>query len=277
MDVPAGTYYTGPVRWALESGVTTGTSSTTFAPNQADAGFNSLRSYLATTTSTTERTSVMETTEIERLNNQSKGLQVFSAVIRIAFGAAAIEITLRLASEYEGVTFGSLLLAAPLFTVGLLSLLCFWFVRMTAATNYLLAELLEASRQHNVASDSNSGPATSSNSGPATSSNSGPATSSNSGPATRQTALTQRPSVLERMVVLRMSRLTDQRARRSEKICAVTGCGRNSHSGHACAARISGWTDPRFSPASELHPSPKLSLSPCCLSGGLVHLPPADR
>lgn len=35
VDVPAGTYYTDPVRWALESGVTTGTSATTFAPNQA--------------------------------------------------------------------------------------------------------------------------------------------------------------------------------------------------------------------------------------------------
>jgi len=34
-DVPAGTYYTDPVRWAFETGITTGTSSTTFAPNQA--------------------------------------------------------------------------------------------------------------------------------------------------------------------------------------------------------------------------------------------------
>ena len=32
-DVPAGTYYTEPVRWAFENGITTGTSSTTFAPN----------------------------------------------------------------------------------------------------------------------------------------------------------------------------------------------------------------------------------------------------
>ena len=35
VDVPAGTYYTDPVRWAFETGITTGTSPTTFAPNQA--------------------------------------------------------------------------------------------------------------------------------------------------------------------------------------------------------------------------------------------------
>ena len=35
VDVPAGTYYTDPVRWAFENGITTGTSPTTFAPNQA--------------------------------------------------------------------------------------------------------------------------------------------------------------------------------------------------------------------------------------------------
>ena len=35
VDVSAGTYYTDPVRWAFETGITTGTSSTTFAPNQA--------------------------------------------------------------------------------------------------------------------------------------------------------------------------------------------------------------------------------------------------
>lgn len=34
VDVPAGTYYTDPVRWAFENGITTGTSSTTFDPNQ---------------------------------------------------------------------------------------------------------------------------------------------------------------------------------------------------------------------------------------------------
>ncbi|NCG25824.1 MAG: hypothetical protein GWP47_17035 [Actinobacteria bacterium] len=31
----AGTYYTDPVRWAFENGITTGTSLTTFDPNQA--------------------------------------------------------------------------------------------------------------------------------------------------------------------------------------------------------------------------------------------------
>jgi hypothetical protein len=35
VDVPAGTYYTDPVRWAFENGITTGTSPTTFDPNQA--------------------------------------------------------------------------------------------------------------------------------------------------------------------------------------------------------------------------------------------------
>ena len=35
VDVPAGTYYTDPVRWAFETGITTGTSSTTFDPNKA--------------------------------------------------------------------------------------------------------------------------------------------------------------------------------------------------------------------------------------------------
>ena len=35
VDVPAGSYYTDPVRWAFETGITTGTSPTTFAPNQA--------------------------------------------------------------------------------------------------------------------------------------------------------------------------------------------------------------------------------------------------
>jgi len=35
VDVPAGRYYTDPVRWAFETGITTGTSSTTFDPNKA--------------------------------------------------------------------------------------------------------------------------------------------------------------------------------------------------------------------------------------------------
>ena len=152
----------------------------------------------------------MKPYQIEVINDQSKVFQIVSAVIGVVFGWAGINITWTLANNYEDVTFGSLLVAAPLFTVGLLSLLCFWFVRMTAATNYLLAELLEASRQHHVASDSNSGP------------------------ATRQTALTQRPGVLERMVGAPdvASDLTSEPGA-PEKICAVTGCGRNSQSGHA--------------------------------------------
>ena len=152
----------------------------------------------------------MDLDEIEKLNKQSKGFQAISAVIGIVFGAAAIEISLRLTSEYEGVTFGALLLAAPLFTVFLLGALCFWFARMTAANNQLLAELIENSRQHRFASDSNGGSATS------------------------QTAMTQRPSVLKRMEgAPDDAPYSTSEPGASEKICAVTGCGRNSHSGHA--------------------------------------------
>ena len=34
-DVAAGRWFTDPVRWAFENGITNGTSSTTFDPNQA--------------------------------------------------------------------------------------------------------------------------------------------------------------------------------------------------------------------------------------------------
>jgi len=32
-DVPSGLYYTQPVAWLVETGITTGTSPTTFSPN----------------------------------------------------------------------------------------------------------------------------------------------------------------------------------------------------------------------------------------------------
>lgn len=85
----------------------------------------------------------MKTTDIENLNRQSKGFQILSAIIGAVFAWAGINITWTLAEEYGDVTFYSLMLAAPLFTVGLLGFLCFWFARMTSGTNAALLAILK--------------------------------------------------------------------------------------------------------------------------------------
>ena len=140
----------------------------------------------------------MNTTDIKNLNQQSLGFQILSAFIGIVFGWAGLNITWTLTSEYEGVTFGSLLLAAPLFTVFLLGALCFWFARMTAATNQLLEELLEVSRQHQPDA---------------------PALAKQ--PTASQTAPTSQPTGV----------VQNSRTGTSEKtVCAVTDCGRSSRS-----------------------------------------------
>lgn len=85
----------------------------------------------------------MDTNKIEKLYRESIGFQVLSVVISIVFGWAGINITWTMAKDYEGVTFGSLLFAAPLFTVFLLGALCLWFARMTSATNAALLAILK--------------------------------------------------------------------------------------------------------------------------------------
>lgn len=107
----------------------------------------------------------MKPYQIEVINDQSKVFQIVSAVIGVVFGWAGINITWTLAKNYEDVTFGSLLLAAPLFTVFLLGFLCFWFARMTSATNAALIAILVELRVNNTAPRSVGGAITSSGRG----------------------------------------------------------------------------------------------------------------
>lgn len=152
----------------------------------------------------------MSATDINKLNNQSLGFQTVSVLIGIVFGWAGLNLTWTLSKENEDLTFALLLVgAAPLFTVFLLCLLCFWFARMAAATNQLLADLLETSRQHQpVAPDSTNKPTTS------------------------QTALSQ-PPTSQAVPTQPTTSVLGRIAGAPEKICAVTDCGRHSHTGHA--------------------------------------------
>ena len=141
----------------------------------------------------------MSATDITKLNQQSLGFQIVSVLIGTVFGWAGLNLTWTLVKENEDLTFASLLVyAAPLFTVFLLSLLCFWFARMTAATNQLLVELLEVSRQHQPDA---------------------PALAKQ--PTASQTAPTSQPTGV----------VQNWRTGTSEKtVCAVTDCGRSSRS-----------------------------------------------
>jgi hypothetical protein len=70
---------------------------------------------------------------------QTLGFKVMSILIGVVFGFAGISIMFSSVAEYKDITFGVLLFAAPLFTVYLLGLFCFWFTRLTETTNEMLA------------------------------------------------------------------------------------------------------------------------------------------
>ena len=77
--------------------------------------------------------------------------QIMFGLVGAVFMWAGIQLSFDLASEYGDVTFGSLLLTAPLFSVGILGFGVVWYIRQANETNELLVELVDEMRKANAA------------------------------------------------------------------------------------------------------------------------------
>ena len=85
----------------------------------------------------------MKISEVKQLQGRSNVFGIIAAVVGVVFLWAGFDITFSLAAEYQDITFGSLMLAAPLFIVGLLGLGIFWFTQTLRGTNAVLLAILE--------------------------------------------------------------------------------------------------------------------------------------